>query len=90
VYNTITCACGWVCVMDSLNLRVRSRKRIEDVRIPAVKGMPDDIYHMLHRTYVGILKMRRSVERADAALNASLRAAAESAELLRRVQSQGF
>jgi hypothetical protein len=39
--------------MDSLNLRVRSRKRIEDVRIPAVKGMPDDIYHMLHRTYVG-------------------------------------
>jgi hypothetical protein len=31
------------------------------VRIPAVKGVPDDIYHMLHKTYVGILKMHRSI-----------------------------
>ena len=32
----------------------------------SVKGLPDDIYHMLHRSYVRILKMRRSIERADA------------------------
>jgi hypothetical protein len=31
------------------------RRRIEDVRIPVVKGLPDDIYHMLHHSYVSFL-----------------------------------
>ena len=34
------------------------RKRIEDVRCPAVKGVPNDIYHILHHSFVEILKMR--------------------------------
>jgi hypothetical protein len=42
---------------------------------------------MLHKTYVGILKMRRSIERADIVLEASLQAATESTELLTRVCS---
>ena len=41
------------------------RKRVEDVRCPAVKGLPDDIYHMLHHSFVDILKMRRSIESLD-------------------------
>jgi len=41
------------------------RKRIEDLRCPAVKGLPDDIYHVLHHRFVEILKMRRSIESAD-------------------------
>jgi hypothetical protein len=77
-------------VMDRLSLPVCSGKRIEDVRIPAVKGVPDDIYHMLHRSYVGIIRLRRSIERADTHLEASLRAATESVELLARMRLQGF
>jgi hypothetical protein len=76
--------------MDRLNPPVRFRKRVEDVRIPAVNGMPDDIYNLLHRFYVGILRMRRSIERADTHLDASWRAATESVELLARVSRQGF
>jgi hypothetical protein len=45
--------------------------RIEDVRCPAVKGLPDDIYHVLHHCFVQILKMRRSIESANALLKAS-------------------
>jgi hypothetical protein len=74
--------------MNMLSLPVR--KRIANVRIPLMQGIPDDIYHMLHRSYVGILKMRRSIESADTHVEASWRAAAESAELLRRVTLQGF
>ena len=46
------------------------QKRPEDVRIPAVKVLPHDVYHMLHHSLVDILKMRRSIERLDATLNA--------------------
>jgi len=49
----------------------RRRKRIEDVRCPAVKGMPNDIYHILHHSFVGILKMRRSIESADVHIDGS-------------------
>src|SRR5215469_6378202 len=47
------------------------RKRIEDVRCPTVKGLPDDIYHMLHHSFVDILKMRRSIETVDVLIDAS-------------------
>jgi hypothetical protein len=47
------------------------RKRIEDVRYPADKGLPDDIYHVLHHCFVEILKMRRSIESANARLKAT-------------------
>ena len=44
----------------------RCRKRIEDLRIPAIKGLPDDIVHMLHHSFVGMTRMLRSIESADA------------------------
>jgi len=68
----------------------RSRKRIEDLRIPAVKGLPDDIYHMLHHSFVDILKMRRSIESADALIDQARETALESWELLKRLQREGF
>jgi len=64
----------------------RARKRIEDVRIPAVKGMPDDIYHLLHHSFVGIARMLRSIETANIAITSSEKAIAESRALLRRAK----
>ena len=63
---------------------LRKRKRIEDIRIPAVKGVSDDLYHLLHDSYVDIFRMRRSIEAADVALRSSATAIAVSRELLRR------
>ena len=40
-------------------------KRIEDLRIPAVKDLSDDTYRMLHHTFVEIVGMRRSIESAE-------------------------
>jgi hypothetical protein len=56
----------------------RSRKRIEDLRFPVVNGLPDDTYHMLHHSFVDILRMCRSIESADAHINTSMKAVSES------------
>jgi len=64
------------------------RKRIEDVRCPAVKGLPDDIYHILHHSFVHILKMRRSIEIDDALIASSLKAIIQSMDVLKRAQDE--
>jgi len=66
------------------------RKRIEDVRCPAVKGVPNDIYHILHHSFVEILKMRRSIESADAHIDKSREAVLKSREALKRVPDDRF
>jgi len=68
----------------------RRRRRIEDVRCPTVKGLPDDIYHMLHHSYVDIVKMRKSIESLDVRIGASLKAVLESCDLLKRVRGEHF
>jgi len=68
----------------------RGRKRIEEARCPAVKGLSDDIYHILHHSFVHILKMRRSIESADVLIEASMEAILQSREVLKRVQDDGF
>ena len=66
------------------------RKRIEDVRCPAVKGLPDDIYHVLHHSFVDIVKMRRSIESADGLIDTSRKAVIESRDVLKRMREAGF
>jgi len=66
------------------------RKRIEDVRCPNVKGLPDDVYHVLHHSFVDILKMRRSIETADMLIDTSREAVLDSREVLRRARDDGF
>ena len=68
----------------------RCRKRIEDLRVPDCKGLPDDVYRLLHHSFVDILKMRRSIESADAHIDASVKAAGESWVMLKRVRGEGF
>jgi len=70
----------------SLATPPRRRKRIKDVRCPAVGGLPDDIYHMLHHSFVEILRMRRSIESADARIDESMKAANESWDVLKRLR----
>jgi len=47
-----------------------------------VKGVSDDIYHILHHSFVEIVKMRRSIEGADARIDASMKALVDSLDLL--------
>jgi hypothetical protein len=68
----------------------RLRKRVEDVRCPAVKGLPDDVYHILHHSYVEILKMRRSIESADVHVDMSRDAVIDSWYVLKRTRAAGF
>ena len=68
----------------------RRQKRIEDVRCPAVKGLPGDIYHILHHSYVEILKMRRSIASADAHVDTSREAVIDSWYVLKRTRAAGF
>ena len=63
------------------------RKHIEDVRCPAVKGVPNDIYHILHHSFVEILKMRRSIESADALIDMSMKTIAETLDVLDRLRN---
>ena len=67
----------------------RLTKRLEELRIPAVNGLPDDIYHMLHHSFVDILKMR-SIENLDVLIDASKRSVLESLYLLKRTWDAGF
>jgi len=57
------------------------------VRCPVVKGLPDDIYHILHHSF---LKMRRSIESVDALIDTSIEAVLESREMLERLRNNGF
>jgi hypothetical protein len=66
------------------------RKQIGDVRCPNIKGLPDDIVHMLHHSFVGILQMRRSIDRADFWIETGRKAAIEGLDLLARLKAQGF
>jgi hypothetical protein len=68
----------------------RRRRHIEDVRCPTVKGLPDDIYHILHHSFVEILKMRRSIESANGLIDTSKVAALESREVLECLRNNGF
>ena len=64
--------------------------RIEDVRCPAVKGLLDDVYRILHHSFVDILRMRRSIESADALIDTSRKAVIESCDVLKRMREAGF
>ena len=67
-----------------------TRKRIEDIRCPMIKGLPPDIVHMLHHSLVEIAIMRRSIESADREVERSLLAVFESRELLRALRTKGM
>jgi hypothetical protein len=74
--------------MKSPHVAAHLRKRIEDLSILAGNAIPDDIYHMLHHSFVDIVRMRRSIEAANIRLEASTKAVEESREILARLRRQ--
>jgi hypothetical protein len=63
---------------------------MEEVRCPNISGLPDDIVHMLHHSFVGILQMRKSIESVDLAVNTGCKAVNEGLILLERLKAEGF
>jgi len=63
-----------------------TRKRIDDIRCPAIKGLPEDVVHILHHSLVEIAIMRQSIESANQEVERSLLAVFESCELLRELR----
>jgi hypothetical protein len=69
---------------------VGHRKPIADVRCPDINRLPDDIVHMLHHSFVGILQMRRSIESAEFAMESGRAAVIEGLDLLARLKAEGL
>ena len=66
------------------------RKRIEDLRVPNINGLPRGVVQTLHDSIVHIVRMRRSIEGVHRDLEQSKLAAFESCELLKRLRIEGF
>jgi hypothetical protein len=67
-----------------------SRKRIQDIRCPDIKGLSEDNVHALHRSFVDIIVMHRSGENLDLRLNDCRKLVWEGYELLDRLRSKGL
>lgn len=59
------------------------RKRIQDIRCPAINGVSEEVIHLLHHSVVDIVRMRRSIESADEAIARSSNAIFDGCELLK-------
>jgi len=57
------------------------------MRCPAVQGLPDEVYHILHHSFVEILKMCRSIEIAEARIDESMMAVIESCDVLKACET---
>ena len=64
-----------------------TRKQIANLRCPDIKGLLDDVVHVLRHSIVDITRMRRSIEFTDEAIECSARAAFESWKLLKAASS---
>lgn len=63
---------------------------IDDIRCPAIKGLPRETIVMLHKSLVSIAHMRLSIESVNFQVYRSSSAVHESKELLRRLRREGF
>src|SRR5262245_20841243 len=73
-----------------LKLTTMPRKQIEDIRCPAIKGLPEDTVHLLHYSVVDIVKMRRSIDSTDQAIALSSKAIFDTCELLKSLGGKGM
>lgn len=65
------------------------KERIDRVRCPRIEGLPHETIHMLHKSLVHIVNMRRSIETANLQRDRSILAAIEAEQLLARLRRDG-
>lgn len=63
---------------------------IDQIRCPAIQGMPRETVHMLHDSLVGLVYLRRSIEHTQLHVDRSLDAVRECEKLLHRLRMEGF
>jgi hypothetical protein len=66
------------------------QNEFSNVRCPQIEGLAPEIVHMLHKSFVGIILMRKSIESAQMRIDASREAANEALKLLDRLKAEGF
>jgi hypothetical protein len=71
---------------QSFNGTAMPRKRIQDISLPRIKGVTEEVIHLLHHSVVEIVRMRRSIESADEAIARSSNAIFDGCELLKSLQ----
>jgi hypothetical protein len=69
---------------------MHTRKQVNDLRRPNIKGLPDDEVHLLHHSLEQIAWMVRSIEKTDQQLMRSYKALEQSRELLKRVRGEDY
>ena len=63
---------------------------VDRIRCPRIKGLPPETIHLLHKSLVHIVNMRRSIERANLQRDRSILAAIEAEQLLGRLRREGY
>jgi hypothetical protein len=63
---------------------------IDHIRCPRIQGLPHETIHLLHKSLVHIVNMRRSIERANLQRDRSILAALEAEQLLARLRRDGY
>ena len=58
-----------------MNIIERTQNRIDHIRCPVIEGLPTETVHMLHKSLVKIVQMRRSIEGAQLQIDHSRHAA---------------
>jgi S-ribosylhomocysteine lyase LuxS involved in autoinducer biosynthesis len=64
----------------------RKRKQIQDLQLPNINGLTEDVVHTLNHSIADIVRMRRSIEYSDNAVERSMLTIFECCELLKRVR----
>jgi len=73
-----------------MNVVDRTQYRIDHMRCPAIQGLNSDTVHILHKSMVEIVHIRRSVERTRVQVGRSWDAALDAVLLLDRLRREGF
>jgi hypothetical protein len=68
----------------------RPQNCIDRIRCPAIDGLSRETVHILHKSLVGLVYLRRSIEDTKLCVDRSWDAVRESNKLLHRLRIDGF
>ena len=62
----------------------------QDLRCPAINGLPEHMVHMLHHSLTELVRLRRGLETTNKQIEQARQTALSASELLRQLRLQGF